>query len=329
MRGRESLVAVVVAALFLVLIPCLARGAGTPKQLWGAVRYSDGSIPLGGGAEITGTAWILTHPGESVTVTAWYDPGDNECYASAEIGDMPTPWAVGETAAVELTGDGMHHGGVLETNTLYVVLDASWSQNWGIFYLPLELTSFTAEGGFGCAVIRWTTATESDNLGFWLWRSSQAAGAYIQVNEALIRGAGTSTRPHSYVYADEGLAASSYRYKLQDVAANGATQFHGPIEVTVLPVSCGLAAVTPNPVSDRALIRLEMPRRTPVRLAIYDVRGALVATLVDATLDAGSHTQEWSTEALPRGGYVCRLEVGRSSAGQRIVVVEQLRKPGR
>jgi hypothetical protein len=321
MRNPRRLLRFVTVALAVALIPSLSWAGGTPKQLWGAVRYSDGSVPLGGASEVSGLAWIVPRPGETIPVSAWYDPGDNECYASAELGNLPTPWAVGETAAVELTGDGTHHGGVSETNTLYVVLDASGSQNWGIFYLPVELTSFTAEGKPGCAVIRWSTATETDNLGFWLWRSTESDGEYAKVNEALIKGAGTSTQPRSYVYADEGLAAGTYWYKLQDVAANGETRFHGPVEVTVLPVSWRLTAVTPNPVSGKALIRFELPQAALVKLSTYDVRGSLVTVVAEETLEAGSHARAWVPEAASSGVYLCTLHAAGASDTRRIVLL--------
>jgi hypothetical protein len=321
MRGRDRLSIIIAAGLSLALIPSLASAAGTPKQLWGAVRYSDGSIPLGGASEVTGLAWIVTRPGETVPVSAWYDAGNNECYASAELGNLPTPWMVGETAAVELTGDGTHHGGVPETNTLYVVLDASGSQYWGIFYLPVELISFTAEARPGYAVVSWTTATETDNLGFWLWRSTESGGEYTKVNKAVIKGAGTSTQPHSYTYADEGLAAGTYWYKLQDVPANGATQSHGPVAVTVLPMSCRLTAVTPNPLSDRVLIRFELPQAALVRLSVHDVRGSLVAVLAEETLGAGTHVREWPSAGASSGIYWCTLDAAGASDTRRIVLL--------
>jgi hypothetical protein len=321
MRSQKGLATLALALLLAALLPCLAWAGGTPKQLWGAVRYSDGSIPAGGASEVSGTAWIVTRPGETVPVTTWYDAGANECYGSADIGTMPTPWAVGETAAVELTGDGTHHGGVAETNTLYVVLDASGSQYWGVFYLPVELTSFTAEGRPGSAVIRWSTATETDNLGFHLWRSAETDGEYARVNPALIPGAGTTTEPRSYTYTDQGLAPGTYWYKLQDVAVNGETKLHGPISVAVLPGTLVLTC-TPHPVRDRALISFGLPERSPVTVRIYDVSGSQVATLVDEVLEPGSHSLRWSPRGAPSGAYHCKLEARGSASVRRIVVLK-------
>ena len=55
------------AGLVLALVPALAWAGGTPKQLYGTVVYSDGSVPSGGDAELTFEAYITTRPGEIIT----------------------------------------------------------------------------------------------------------------------------------------------------------------------------------------------------------------------------------------------------------------------
>jgi hypothetical protein len=104
--------------------------------------------------------------------------------------------------------------------------DTPGSQN-----IPVELASFTATPGRGCVAVCWTTQSETDNLGFWLWRSVDAEH-YERLNEALIPGHGTTSVPSTYRYMDTGVqVGASYFYKLEDVDVSGVGTLHGPIQV--------------------------------------------------------------------------------------------------
>lgn len=88
-----------------------------------------------------------------------------------------------------------------------------------------------------------------------------------------------------------------------------------------------LRANAPNPFQSRTTITFDLARRGAVSLAIYDVTGRLVRTLLDGgttELDAGAHTAEWngldtSGRRVAAGLYFARLtargESGPGSAG--------------
>ncbi len=321
MRNRERCRVLVTAGLALAVTPCSAWAGGTPHLVWGAVRYLNGSVPQGF-PELQGVSTLSSCPAESVLANITYDPGGPECYADFQCASF-SQWGPGDTLHIYLWADGTSNvpSHAPEHNDLEVVLlDTVGSQYWGIFYLPVELTSFTAEGKPGCAVLSWATATETDNLGFWLWRSAEG-GEYARVNGTLIKGAGTSAQPHNYVYADEGLSAGTYWYKLQDVAANGATQSHGPIGVTVLPAAVGLRCA-PHPVRDLAVVSFELVERAPVSVRIYDLSGSLITALAEGILEPGDHVLSWGTEDAPAGLYHCRLEMSGSARTCKVVVLK-------
>jgi len=79
-----------------------------------------------------------------------------------------------------------------------------------------------------------------------------------------------------------------------------------------------LAAPFPNPFSERTTLRFTLPDRAPVRLAIYDVLGRRVTTLLDRPAASGTHRIPWDgTDAAGRrvaaGTYVAHLETGTDS----------------
>ena len=71
----------------------------------------------------------------------------------------------------------------------------------------------------------------------------------------------------------------------------------------------------PNPFGSRTTMRFDLPAAGRVRLAIYDIAGRLIRTLVDADLQSGAHRAVWdgrdsSGRGMESGSYVARLEAG-------------------
>ncbi|HLP18635.1 MAG TPA: T9SS type A sorting domain-containing protein, partial [Bacteroidota bacterium] len=64
----------------------------------------------------------------------------------------------------------------------------------------------------------------------------------------------------------------------------------------------------PNPFNPGTTIAYSIPERSHVLLKIYDVLGRNVATLVNDTENAGSHTVRLDASHLPSGVYIARLQ---------------------
>jgi|GEM_PF-6588602 len=78
----------------------------------------------------------------------------------------------------------------------------------------------------------------------------------------------------------------------------------------------------PNPFNGRTMIRYELPAHSRVTLALYDVRGRLVSTLVDGWLGAGVHYESVSSWHLESGIYLYRLEVNGRAITRKMTVVK-------
>ena len=97
----------------------------------------------------------------------------------------------------------------------------------------VRLTSFTAVAGDGAVDLHWETASELDNLGFHLYRSSSGAGPYERITARAIPGLGSSPVGAKYSYRDTGLTNGvTYYYKLEDIETTGRITFHGPVLAT-------------------------------------------------------------------------------------------------
>jgi hypothetical protein len=89
------------------------------------------------------------------------------------------------------------------------------------------------------------------------------------------------------------------------------------------PAKVFLLPIRPNPVRARSTIRFALPSAGTVDLAIFDVQGRRVASLLNReVLAAGWHEVSAQAENWPGGFYFCRLEVGGNVTTQKFVVLK-------
>jgi hypothetical protein len=78
----------------------------------------------------------------------------------------------------------------------------------------------------------------------------------------------------------------------------------------------------PNPFRARTGVRFALPAAEDVTLAVYDVAGRQVATLIrNERLAPGAHQVQFDGDGLPPGVYVCRLRAGRAVDTTTMVLV--------
>ena len=85
-------------------------------------------------------------------------------------------------------------------------------------------------------------------------------------------------------------------------------------QTTTEPQTFSLAQNYPNPFNSGTVIAFALPANSDVRLAVYNLQGQNVATLVEGTRHAGTYTVNWdgrdeSEGELASGVYLYRLAV--------------------
>ncbi len=180
--------------------------------------------------------------------------------------------------------------------------------------LPVELSSFSARQFMGTVTLEWTTQSETENLGFYIYRA-EGAGEFERISERLIDGAGTSTTLHTYDFRDASvLAGKTYRYKLADLDRSGQLRFGSAVEITVAaPEEYALEQNYPNPFNPMTVIAFKLKQSGFVSLEIYNLKGQLVKSLISRSLEAGSHAMVWDARdakgnAVPTGSYLYKLK---------------------
>ena len=78
--------------------------------------------------------------------------------------------------------------------------------------------------------IRWTTASEVENFGFDVYRSTSEKGPFERITPDPIPGAGTTDEPQSYVYVDDTIDPTvGYYYYLESISMQGVRERFSPV----------------------------------------------------------------------------------------------------
>jgi hypothetical protein len=83
----------------------------------------------------------------------------------------------------------------------------------------------------------------------------------------------------------------------------------------------------PNPFNPATTLSFALPKASHVVLQVFDVRGQLIATLLDEERDAGVHHVAWNGRdhagnAVASGVYLCRIHAGSFSDTKRLVLLK-------
>ncbi len=91
---------------------------------------------------------------------------------------------------------------------------------------------------------------------------------------------------------------------------------------TTLPRRVALDKNYPNPFNPSTNITYTLPRATETTLAVYNLLGRRVATLVDETQKAGTHSVEFDASNLSSGVYIYRLMTDEANLSRKMMLLK-------
>ncbi|MBX7043379.1 MAG: CHRD domain-containing protein [Ignavibacteria bacterium] len=187
--------------------------------------------------------------------------------------------------------------------------------------LPVELSSFTSVINKNNVTLNWTTSSETNNAGFDIERSISKS-EWTKVG--FVAGRGNSVTATNYSFNENGLSAGNYNYRLKQVDFNGHFEyFNLANEVIVgIPSEYSLSQNYPNPFNPSTKIDFDIPVDGIVRLAVYDLAGKEVATLVNESRTAGYYSVQYNAADLSSGMYFYSLSVNGFSSTKRMMLVK-------
>ncbi len=195
--------------------------------------------------------------------------------------------------------------------------------------IPVELTSFTAEYLDDEVVLKWQTATETNNSGFEIERSQKSN--FRSQNDwakiSFVEGKGTTTELTEYSYKDKIITPGKYVYRLKLIDFDGSFSYSDELEIDVSgPQAFALLQNYPNPFNPTTIIKFALPVDSRVKINVYNSLGQLVETLVYKEMESGYHEIDFDASRLASGVYLYQLQAGdpSTSSGQSFISVKKM-----
>lgn len=261
--------------------------------------------------------------------TVTYDGNDYQGYATYNISiditgsGFTIPSALYIVKRADRTGAWVCQNTTLSGNILTVtgLTDFCDFALAGQEALPVELSSFVSTINGRNVDLNWTTASETNNSGFDIERSS-ANGSWTKI--ANVSGNGTSTISHSYSYTDRNLASGNYSYRLKQIDFNGNFEYFSlNSEVNIgVPSNFSLSQNYPNPFNPSTKINFDLPVDGNVSLKIFDMSGKEVMSLVNEARTAGYYSVSFNAANLSSGIYFYTLSAGNFVSTKKMTLIK-------
>ncbi len=171
--------------------------------------------------------------------------------------------------------------------------------------LPIELISFDAENNGNTNVIKWKTATETNNKYFSIERSANAIDFYAigQVN-----GAGNSGILKNYSFPDNNPINGIAYYRLKQVDFDGNFKYSNIVSVENINTNENKLTIAPNPADNEIMIYMDCGSSTEEVVNIYDNKGNIVLSKI-FTCSKGDNKTYLDIKELSSGIYMVLVSV--------------------
>lgn len=173
---------------------------------------------------------------------------------------------------------------------------------------PVELVSFTSNTIGKAVQLKWRTATEVNNFGFEVQRSTEEKNWNAL---AFVAGHGTSNTPNDYSYTDAtaAMTGSTVSYRLKQIDRDGSFEYSPIVQARFnARKNFGISSAFPNPFNPSTVINYTVPETMPITLKVYNALGEEIQTLASMQLhSAGNHSMLFDARDLSSGTYFIHL----------------------
>jgi Secretion system C-terminal sorting domain len=176
--------------------------------------------------------------------------------------------------------------------------------------LPIELTSFIAKLNNNKTVLVWQTASEKNNQGFEIQRSTDGKD-WLVLN--FVKGVGTATTTQNYQFTDEKPNYGINYYRLKQIDFDGISVYSKTISVD--NIKNLIYKISPNPTKGSFIVHTPTPDNdTPLSISVFDLLGRQV-------LNQKSQNGETMLDlsAFSAGTYIVEMQYGKQVYREKLI----------
>ncbi|MBT8386843.1 MAG: T9SS type A sorting domain-containing protein [Ignavibacteria bacterium] len=191
--------------------------------------------------------------------------------------------------------------------------------------VPVELVSFSSEVINDEVVLKWQTATETNNSGFEVEKTqmSNVKNQAEWLRISFIEGKGTTTERTDYSYNDKMNKPGTYLYRLKQLDFDGTINYSPEVEVEVIsPNKFALFQNYPNPFNPATAINFSLPKQADVKLVVYNMVGQVVDEIINKTLEEGYHEVQFDAGDYASGVYYYRLKTSDFTSVKKMILLK-------
>ncbi len=187
--------------------------------------------------------------------------------------------------------------------------------------VPVELSNFDAYFQSDKVILRWRTCTETDNFGFEAQRRTAMEDNFTKIG--FIEGKGTTITINDYVYEDLDVYQGIYYYRLKQIDFDGSYEYSKIIEVQIESLKgFSLKQNYPNPFNPTTTISFELPEKSNIKLAIYNIIGKEIEVITTGEYEPGYHDILFDANNFSSGLYFYRLEADEFVEVRKLMVLK-------
>ena len=298
------------------------------------------------GTQYTAEAWVKVSSSSGIYEIVGQNAGGGDCKGTLIILDGKVRFEVSTPGYTALYSNGTvtpnvwtHVAGVYDGNTMKVYrngsLDGQVSKSGSITTQDYANRSTRLGGYAGTCSCPYWFGGRIDEVRIWSVARAQSqlqahmhveipAQSYLIGYWRFNEGSGSTTEDHS---------GHGHTGTLTNYAGSGTPTWKPdgfpagkPVAVSARPATFALRPNHPNPFNPETVLRYEIPAAQQVRLAIFNLLGQRVVTLVDAEQVAGPHQARWdgrdeSGHPQASGVYVYRLMTPGGAASRKMTLL--------
>ncbi|HPD34559.1 MAG TPA: hypothetical protein PKV40_09470, partial [Candidatus Kapabacteria bacterium] len=174
--------------------------------------------------------------------------------------------------------------------------------------VPIELLSFDAIQAGNRVDLNWATASETNSLKFELEKAditNTSLADYVKFSEMPASGLSIDTKKYGPVSDYDVIFGHTYSYRLKMIDRDGKSLYSDAKKVIIEGQIDGIniTDILPNPANDIAKFELILKNGANIDLALYDMSGRRIETLLSGNQNAGRYPINIDCKKLANGTY--------------------------